>query len=150
MSFIKNAKDFLVSNSSRMSDISTIAGSVVKSSNVPTQLKDATEGMVSQITELMHIRETEQTKREEISAHKEKAIAAINAQKEIILSCMQNTFSERASVLQENFKVLDHALENGDVEKLRLALGSMVQVIQTSPFQAIQQIVESKGTLRLE
>lgn len=119
-------------------------------SNVPMHLKDAAQDMASQVIELMRIREVEQTKREEIAVRKESTIAAINAQKEVILEGMRQVFAERANVLQQNFKVLDQALEKGDLAMVNLALGSMVQVIQTSPFPVIQQIVETKGTLRLE
>lgn len=149
MSLWSKATKILTSKDS-LSKLSQVMDTLKKTSSVPAPLKDATQDMVSQITELMRIREVEQTKREEIVAQKEVALAAINAQKELILECMRHSFAERAAVLQENFKVLDAALEKGDLSMLNLALSSMVQVIQTSPFQAIQQVVEAKGTLRLE
>lgn len=149
MSLWSKATKILTSKDS-LSKLSQVTDTLKKTSSVPAPLKDATQDMVSQITELMRIREVEQTKREEIVAQKEVALAAINAQKELILECMRHSFAERTAVLQQNFKVLDAALEKGDLSMLNLALSSMVQVIQTSPFQAIQQVVEAKGTLRLE
>lgn len=150
MSLLNLAKKLVTSKDS-LSKLGQIADSLTKTSNnVPVPMKEATQDMVSQITELMRIREIEQTKREEIVARKETTIAAINAQKEVLLEGMRHVFAERAVVLQHSFKVLDHALEKGDLAMLNVALGSMVQVIQTSPFPVIQQIVETKGTLRLE
>jgi len=127
-----------------------ISGSLVAVKNIPAPLLDATKGVFDQVAELMRIREIEQTKREDIVAHKEVAIAAINSQKQIILECMRGVFAERAAVLQEDFKIIDRALERNDVQMLNAALTNMVQVIQTSPFQAIQQVIETKGTLRME
>lgn len=150
MSLLSLAKKFVTSKDS-LSKLGQIADSLTKTSNnVPLPMKEATQDMVSQITELMRIREIEQTKREEIVARKETTIAAINAQKEVLLEGMRHVFAERAVVLQQSFKALDHALEKGDLAMLNVALGSMVQVIQTSPFPVIQQIVETKGILRLE
>lgn len=150
MSLLNLAKKLVTSKDS-LSKLGQITDSLTKTSNnVPVPMKEATQDMVSQITELMRIREIEQTKREEIVARKETTIAAINAQKEVLLEGMRQVFAERAVVLQQSFKALDHALEKGDLAMLNVALGSMVQVIQTSPFPVIQQIVETKGTLRLE
>lgn len=151
MSLLNSAKHLLsLKKASNLSDFGQATQSLAKVKNIPVPLMDAAKGMVDQVTELMRIREIEQTKREEISARKDVAIATINSQKEIILECMSRLFAERAAVLQEGFKVIDHALERNDAQMLNAALASMVQVIQTSPFQAIQQVVESKGTLRLE
>lgn len=149
MSILSKMRNVLTSKGN-LSNLSQIANTLKKSSNVPQHLQDTTQDMVSRITEYMQIREIEQTKREEIVAQKEVALAAINTQKELILDCMRHCFAERAAVLQKNFKVIDTALEKGDLSMLNLALSSMVQVIQSSPFQAIQQVVEAKGTLRLE
>lgn len=150
MSLLNLAKKLVTSKDS-LSKLGQITDSLTKTSNnVPAPMKEATQDMVSQITELMRIREIEQTKREEIVARKETTIAAINAQKEVLLEGMRQVFAERAVVLQQSFKALDHALEKGDLAMLNVALGSMVQVIQASPFPVIQQIVETKGTLRLE
>ncbi|MDC7690377.1 hypothetical protein [Vogesella indigofera] len=133
-----------------MSKFNEIAGSLAKTKNIPVPLVDATKGVFDQVAELARIREIEQTKREEIAAKKETAIAAINSQKEIILECMRGTFAERAAALQASFKIIDRALESNDVNMLNAALASMVQVIQTSPFQTIKDVIEAKGTLRLE
>lgn len=146
----KEIDHFLQRHSSNGSNVFQKLTESLGKTNAPMQLKQAVTDVLEQVMELRRIREIEQTKRVEIIARKETAIAAINAQKEVILECMRHTFAERAAVLQANFKALDYALECGDTTKLSMALGSMVQVIQTSPFQAIQQIVESKGTLRLE
>jgi len=127
-----------------------VTKTLAKTKTIPVPVVDAANEVVEQVTELMRIREIEQTKREDIAARRDTALAAISSQKEIILECMRSTFAERAAVLQEDFKVIDQALERNDVQMLNAALTNMVQVIQTSPFQAIQQVVETKGTLRLE
>ena len=127
-----------------------VTKTLAKTKTIPVPVVDAANEVVEQVTELMRIREIEQTKREDIAARRDTALAAISSQKEIILECMRSTFAERAAVLQEDFKVIDEALERNDVQMLNAALTNMVQVIQTSPFQAIQQVVETKGTLRLE
>jgi len=127
-----------------------VTKTLAKTKTIPVPVVDAANEVVEQVTELMRIREIEQTKREDIAARRDTALAAISSQKEIILEYMRSTFAERAAVLQEDFKVIDQALERNDVQMLNAALTNMVQVIQTSPFQAIQQVVETKGTLRLE
>ena len=127
-----------------------VTKTLAKTKTIPVPVVDAANEVVEQVTELMRIREIEQTKREDIAARRDTALAAISSQKEIILECMRSTFAERAAVLQKDFKVIDQALERNDVQMLNAALTNMVQVIQTSPFQAIQQVVETKGTLRLE
>lgn len=151
MSFVGLVKGvFSFARVGGVSNFNEIAGSLAKTKNIPIPLADATKNVFDQVAELVRIREIEQTKREEIAARKETAIAVINSQKEIILECMRSTFAERAAVLQVNFKVIDQALENNDVNMLNAALASMVQVIQTSPFKAIKDVIEAKGTLRLE
>jgi hypothetical protein len=102
--------------------------------------------MVREVTSYLVIAEQESTKRTDIRAKRDVAIAAIQAQRDVMLSVAQHTFQERAVVLQKQFDVLDAALAKGDAGTVDIALKSMVQVVQSSPFKSIQDMQQALGS----
>jgi hypothetical protein len=111
----------------------------------PVQLVNGVSTVLTSITDYLKIAEQEKTKRTEIVAKRDVAIAAIQAQREMISELMQYTFQERAMVLQKQFDVLDHAIANGNVDMVNSSLSAMVSVIQSSPFKNVQDMQQALG-----
>ena len=148
MSFFNNLKSLVPYTQKHRSD--TLITSLAQSKTTPVPIVEATKLVIQSAADLINTCEVEKTKRSTIAAQRDVAIANIDAQKEIILKYMAFAFSERAAVLTKNFDILDVAIQNNDYNMLNLALGTIVQVVQTSPFHEIQEIVEGKGVLRFE
>jgi hypothetical protein len=132
-----------------------VAGDVVRAmAGLPTHVVDGVTGIVDNVTDYLKVSEYEQTKRADIAARRDVALATIQAQRENISELIRYTFQERAAVLQKQFDALDKALAGGNVELVHAALNSMVAVIQSSPFKNVQELQKSLGskefTIRLE
>jgi hypothetical protein len=81
------------------------------------------------------VREQEITKRLEIQQQRDIAISKIQAEKEIILTYLQQTFQERREVLHELFQTLDEAVKRGNIEIVDKSLSGIMTTIQSSPFK---------------
>ncbi len=139
----------------KSTDIATVTGDVVRAmAGLPAHVVDSVTGIVSDVTDYLKVSEYEQTKRADITARRDIALATIQAQRETISELICYTFDERAAVLQRQFDTLDKALASGNVELVHVALNSMVTVIQSSPFKNVQELQKSLGSkdfmIRLE
>lgn len=96
--------------------------------------------------------EIEETKREQIRAERDKAIARIQAQKEIIMLYLERTFDERQYQFSEYFRIVDAAIEQQDTNTLALTLERIQHLAESNPFRAladyaqIQQMLAQDGT----
>ena len=79
--------------------------------------------------------ESEITRHEEIQARREIAVATIQAQKEALEQYFYLHFEERATVLSELFKLLDHAVEKQDINELDVALNGILGVVKDNPLK---------------
>lgn len=115
------------------------------SGGAPVPLVNGVSTVITSITDYLKIAEQEKTKRTEIVAKRDVAIAAIQAQRDMISELMQYTFQERATVLQKQFDVLDLAIASGNVDMVNSSLSAMVSVIQSSPFKNVQDMQHALG-----
>jgi hypothetical protein len=107
---------------------------------VPNPIAESVVSVVNEITDYLKIAEIETTKRTEIIAQRDIALATIQAQRENISKLLTYTFQERAAVIQKQFETLDKAIANGDTVLASHSLNAMVSVIQSSPFKTVQEM----------
>lgn len=144
-----------ITKAGKATDIATATGDVVRAmAGLPAHVVDSVTGIVNDVTDYLKVSEYEQTKRADIAARRDAALATIKAQRENISELIQYTFQERAAVLQKQFEALDKALVDGNPDLVHVSLQSMVAVIQTSPFKSIQEMQKALGSkdfvIRLE
>lgn len=94
---------------------------------------DSINNISSHVLEWKQIKETEQTKREEIKAKRDVLIANIQAERDAFIENLRENYKERTYVYQNLFERLDSALESGQVEVAQLALSGIVEQIKTNP-----------------
>lgn len=138
-------------NSGRAAPVQDLIKSMAK---LPPNVTEGVTNTISQITDYLSVAEQEKTKRTEIIAKRDIALAAMQNQRDAFMEMMRLTFQERAAVLQKQFEALDYALANGNVEAISASLNAMVSIIQTSPFKNVQEMQKSLGSqdfvIRLE
>lgn len=91
--------------------------------------------------------EEQETKREEIRAMRDTAIAQINAMKECVQTYLEKTFDERSAVFAKQFEVVDTALLSGDNEMLASGLNSINALAASSPFKNLADITAVQKSL---
>ena len=91
--------------------------------------------------------EEQETKREEIRAMRDTAIAQINAMKECVQTYLEQTFDERSAVFAKQFEVVDAALLSGDNEMLAIGLNSINALAASSPFKNLADITAVQKSL---
>ena len=82
--------------------------------------------------------EEEVTRRKEIKAKREGAVAVIHAQRELIEQYFQHRFAERASALSQFFKLLEHAMDEQNAAELDAALNGILGVVKDSPLKEFE------------
>jgi hypothetical protein len=128
-------------------DLADTVSTVVKSmAGLPAHVVDGVTNVVSSVTDYMKVAEQEETKRTEIRARRDVALATIQAQRDTVMEMIRYTFQERALVLQKHFDVLDKALASGQTELVHTSLTGMVAVIQSSPFKNVQEMQQALGS----
>jgi hypothetical protein len=91
--------------------------------------------------------EEQETKREEIRAMRDTAIAQINAMKECVQTYLEKTFDERSAIFAKQFEVVDIALQSGDNEMLASGLNSINALAASSPFKNLADITAVQKSL---
>ena len=91
--------------------------------------------------------EEQETKREEIRAMRDTAIAQINAMKECVQTYLEKTFDERSSIFAKQFEVVDSALLSGDNEMLASGLNSINALAASSPFKNLADVTAVQKSL---
>ena len=91
--------------------------------------------------------EEQETKREEIRAMRDTAIAQINAMKECVQTYLEQTFDERSAVFAKQFEVVDAALLSGDNEMLASCLNNINALAASSPFKNLADIAAVQKSL---
>ena len=91
--------------------------------------------------------EEQETKREEIRAMRDTAIAQISAMKECVQTYLEKTFDERSAVFAKQFEVVDAALLSGDNEMLASSLNSINALAASSPFKNLADIASVQKSL---
>jgi hypothetical protein len=121
---------------------------------LPDNVVTSATDIVNQVTDYLKVAQIETTKRTDIVAKRDCALAAIQAQRDVLMRAIDLTFQERASVLQGQLNALEHAVKNGNADIVSMSLQSMVHVIETSPFKSIAEVRQflssNDSVLRLE
>lgn len=102
------------------------------------QLTDAVRACI----EYAKISQAEKTERARIKAKRDVAVAAIHAQKDVILRYFDLRFKEREAALSRFFVQLDEGIRARDDKLLDLALHGIVGIIKDNPlsdFEAFRQ-----------
>ena len=91
--------------------------------------------------------EEQETKREEIRAMRDTAIAQINAMKECVQTYLEKTFDERSAIFAKQFEVVNSALLSGDNEMLASGLNSINALAASSPFKNLADVTAVQKSL---
>lgn len=89
----------------------------------------------------------QETKREEIRAERDVAIARINAMSDSIKLYLEKTFDERSEIFSKQFEAVDEALRTGNTEMLALTLNSINTLAASSPFKSLADIGQVQQAL---
>ncbi len=103
---------------------------------------DALQTMVGSYHDLQKVRAEEETKQFGIESHAKISIEEIRAKRDIIVSALENDHQLNQEKLKHSFKVIDHALETGDLKALEFGLGAMVKVAETSSLLGLSQLTK--------
>lgn len=103
--------------------------------------------IVSAYTEYKIIAEQEQTKRREIEGWERETIAKINAQRDLLMAYLNQSFDERAENFGALFGVVDRAMAAGNNEQLALALHSITELAKSSPFKELANLASVQAAL---
>jgi hypothetical protein len=112
---------------------------------LPLDSVDGVRHVFDTVTDYLKTAEQEKTNRANIEANKEKALLAIQSQRDLIAKLIDRTFDERGAVLAKQFETLDRALAAGNIEIVQASLSGMVTVIQSSPFKSVQEMQSALG-----
>lgn len=104
---------------------------------------DALSTIIGHVREWETIKETEQTKRHEISAKCNVLVEHIHAERDKFIYALEMNYRERSVVYSELFKRLDDALEVGNVEIASLAMQGIVEQIKNNPLPSFSDFKQS-------
>lgn len=91
--------------------------------------------LIQGVADYLNTLEREETKRQEIWAHHDIIIHALNQERDVILAYFNHTFAERRLVLEQCFDLMDKSIETNDHASLNLALSSILSVIHENPLK---------------
>lgn len=103
--------------------------------------------IVSAYTEYKIIAEQEQTKRREIEAWEKVTIAKINAERDLLMAYLNNSFDERAENFRCLFSVVDRAIAVNNNDQLSLALHSITELAKSNPFKELANLASVRAAL---
>ena len=91
--------------------------------------------IVEAYTEYKIVAQEETTKRRGIEAWETATIAKIQADRDVLIKYLENSFDERAKNFSFLFEKVDQAIAKGDNNQLTLALHSITEIAKSSPFK---------------
>lgn len=98
-------------------------------------------------TEYLSIAEQEKTKRREIAAWEKVTLAEIQAKRDFLMSYLERSFDKRSQSFKAIFRVIDRAMDSGNNHQLALALNTMVEIAQSSPFKDLADLSTVRSAL---
>lgn len=113
---------------------------------VPTNITDALVSFTNAIAEYLTVAEIEHTKRTDIIAKRDIALAEIQSKRDSFSELLKYTFQERAVVLQKQFDALDFAMNSDNVALAQMSLKAMVSTVTSSPFKSVQELQQALGS----
>ena len=103
----------------------------------PNQALSTLGNLGEKFMDLQNSMDTNKTEREKIRAEKEVTLKKIEAARDIILSFLDKSFDERATVFKKNFEAMDAAIQNNDMKALAITVQSVNYLAAQSPFAAL-------------
>lgn len=103
--------------------------------------KTAFQGLLDSYNQYQSTKQREITNREGIRADRDKELARIKAQKEILELYLKEMFAERRVMLDQTFRALDKGLESGNLAIIEMSLGSILQIAKQSPLAEARQML---------
>ena len=91
--------------------------------------------LVQSVADYLATVESEETKRQEIRAHRDAIVHALNQERDIILAYFALVFEERRLVIEQCFNLVDKSLTTNDHESLNMALSAILGVIHDNPLK---------------
>ena len=113
----------------------------------PQQCMAAIQEIYSVADETIRYCAEQETKREEIRAERDVAIARIKEMGEMVKVYLEKTFDERSAIFAKQFEAIDAAIRDGNVEMLAVTLNSMNALAASSPFKSLADINSVKQGL---
>ncbi len=111
---------------------------------------EAVNSLWTMSNEVMKFTEVQKTKRTQINAEKEVALARIEATSKLLEDYLQKTHDERSEIFKKQFEVIDHALKSGNVQELALTLNAMNDLAKSSPFKNLADVGQVQNLLQAE
>lgn len=91
--------------------------------------------LIQSVADYMSTLESEKTKRQEIWAHRDAIVHALNQERDIILAYFNHVFAERHLAIAQCFDVVDKSISANDHEGLSMALSAILGVIHDNPLK---------------
>lgn len=113
----------------------------------PQQCMAAIQEIYSVADETIKYCAEQETKREEIRAERDVAIARIKEMGELVKVYLEKTYDERSAIFAKQFEAIDAAISDGNVEMLAVTLNSMNALAASSPFKNLADINSVKKGL---
>jgi len=66
----------------------------------------------------------------------------IETQKALLMQYLEKTFDERKELFKQHFKVVDDALQKGNINQLSIGLSCINELAMSSPFRDLSSIEE--------
>lgn len=110
----------------------------------PEQVLNTLNNLYDRYARLEEVREANQTERKRIQKDKETALAQIEATKAVLMTYLNRSFDERASIFKKDFEAIDAAIANNNMEALALMLQSVNTLAAQSPFKALVDLAQVK------
>lgn len=108
----------------------------------PEQALEGLKILIQAQAENHKVTQIEETNRLRITKNAEVQIAAIQAQKELVQSYLQQQFSERRLVIDNLFNALDKGIEQNKPELIAQCIGSIVDIAKESPLKSAMQLIQ--------
>lgn len=118
----------------------------------PADMVDMTKLFIEKSADVAKFCEEQKTKRAQIRAKTQVAIHKIDTVRDFLKDYLQRSFDERRQIFDKEFEVVDKCLATGDTQALAIALNSITNLAQSSPFKAladlgtVRKTLENKGT----
>jgi hypothetical protein len=109
--------------------------------NAVTAVTTGSQNLFNAWKDYATTREAETTKRTQIEANRDVALAAIQAQAETLRMLIEGTFAERAKNFDQYFALLDAGFTNGNEQQINAALTLIVEQTKVSPMMQAAQLM---------
>ena len=124
-----------------------IDGLAVNVISTPQQVIGAVRDLVLMAGEVRKFEEAQITKRTDIAAQRDVAIAKIEAQRALLQDYLNRSFDERAENFRRLFSVVDEALATNNMPALAGGLEAVIKLADSSPFKDLRTVEETTAAL---